>query len=305
MAGGEDAAVYGWPPPGLAQVPTGAVQLSPFDPAGVDLEELQDDGLAEVVLALPAGTIERRYVIAHGLRALRVGGALTALAPKNRGGARLAGELRAFGCEPAENSRRHHKICSCRRPTAVRGLREAIADGGPQIAPRLGLWSQPGVFSWDRLDAGSALLIDAGLSFSGRGADIGCGVGVLAQKALADPAVTGMLLVDFDARAIAAARRNITDSRASFLHADIRQQLPELADLDFAVMNPPFHAGGLRNHALGQEFIAGAAAALRKGGTCRMVANAALPYEVALAEVFSKVVQLGRVAGYKLFEAVK
>jgi len=289
----------------LAQAPTGAIQLSPFDPEGASLEALVDESLERVVLVLPGGTIERRYALAQALRALRPGGALTALAPKNRGGTRLAAELRQFACDPAEEAKRHHRICSCARPVTMRGLDEAIALGGPQIAPGLGLWSQPGVFSWDRIDAGSALLMESGLSFKGKGADIGCGVGVLALKALEAPSVTGIVLADIDARALAAARRNVTDPRASFVHADVRRSTVALADLDFVVMNPPFHAGGLRDHALGQEFIACAAAALRKGGTCRLVANAALPYEVALAEVFSKVVQVGRGGGYKLFEAIK
>jgi 16S rRNA (guanine1207-N2)-methyltransferase len=302
---GGEAGVYGWPPPGLARAPAGALQLSPFDPAGASLEALADESLDSVLLALPAGTIERRYALAQALRALRAGGAMTALAPKNRGGTRLAAELALFGCDPAEEARRHHRICSCARPAPMRGLDEAIALGGPQIAPSLGLWSQPGVFSWDGIDPGSALLMESGLSFKGKGADIGCGVGVLALKALEAPMVTGIVLVDIDARAVAACRRNVTDPRASFVHADIRQPTAALTDLDFVVMNPPFHAGGLRNHALGQEFIACAAAALSKGGTCRLVANAALPYEVALAEVFSKVVQVGRGGGYKLFEAIK
>lgn len=301
----DQSGAYGWPPSSLAQVPADAIQLSPFDPVGSSLEALVDESLDSVVLVLPPGTIERRYVLAQALRALRPGGALTALAPKNRGGTRLAAELKSFGCDPAEEARRHHRICSCARPSAPRGLGEAISLGGPQIVPRLGLWSQPGVFSWDRIDAGSALLMESGLSFTGKGADIGCGLGGLGRKALEARTVTGIVLADIDARAVAAARRNVTDPRASFIHADIRQSTAALADLDFVVMNPPFHAGGLRNHALGQEFIACAAAALRKGGTCRLVANAALPYEVALAEVFSKVVQIGRGGGYKLFEAIK
>ncbi len=298
-------AVYGWPPIGLADLAPTAIQLSPFDPAATALETVSDRSLESLVIAAPGGAIERRFVLAHGLRALRPGGSLTALAPKNRGGSRLADELRLFGCEPREDARRHHRICWCRKPSAPSELDRAISAGGPQIAPSLGLWSQPGLFSWDRLDGGSAALLACGFSFEGMGADVGCGVGVLARQALSNQAVTGLMLVDIDARAIVAARRNVTDPRAKFSHADIRQSPTPLANLDFVVMNPPFHQEGRENRALGQQFIAAAAAALRNGGVCRMVANAGLPYEIVLARAFSKVVQIARVDGYKVFEAVK
>ena len=304
-AAGAGCAVYGWPPMGLAEISPIAVQLSPFDPQATSLETVAGGSLASLVVAAPPGAVERRFVLAHGLRMLRTGGELTALAPKNRGGSRLANELRLFGCQPEEDARRHHRICRCRKPPAPKGLDRAIELGGLQVAPSLGLWSQPGVFSWDRLDPGSAALIASGLSFSGRGADIGCGIGVLAREVLADPAVTGLALIDIDDRAIAAARRNVTDPRASFAHADILRSPAMLADLDFVVMNPPFHHNGRQNQALGQQFIATAAGALRKGGVCRMVANSGLPYEAVLARAFSKVFQVARGGGYKILEAVK
>ncbi|HEY5072478.1 MAG TPA: methyltransferase [Caulobacteraceae bacterium] len=298
-------AVYGSPPPGLIGPPSGALQVSPLSPGAAALEEIADASLAGMIVAAPPGALERRFVLAHGLRALRVGGELIAVAPKKRGGARLNDELRAFGCEPMETARRHHRIVSCSRPAKMRGLAEAIAAGGPQIAPALGLWSQPGVFSWDRLDPGTALLLEAGHPFRGRGADFGCGVGVLGRAVLENREVTGLILADIDRRAISAAEQNIADSRAQFVHIDLRLAPTRFADLDFVVMNPPFHQVGRRSHSLGQGFIASAADALHAGGLCRIVANASLPYEGALARAFSKVTELGRRAGYKLFEAVK
>jgi 16S rRNA (guanine1207-N2)-methyltransferase len=298
-------AVYGWPPSSLAEVSDAAIQLSPFDPRAVALGEIADGELASAVIAAPPGAVERRFVLAHALRALQAGGLLTVLAPKNRGGSRLAAELRWFGCDPAEDARRHYRICRCSKPAAAENLDAAISLGRLQIAPSLGLWSQPGVFSWDRLDKGSAALLERGLAFNGDGADLGCGVGVLAREVLAGPGVARLLLVDIDARAIAAARLNVGDPRASFAHADVRNLSVLPADLDFVVMNPPFHHEGRQSLPLGQQFIAAAAAALRKGGLCRMVANAGLPYEVSLARAFSAVVQLARGEGYKIFEAIK
>ena len=78
-----------------------------------------------------------------------------------------------------------------------------------------------------------------------------------------------------------------------------------LTDLDFVVMNPPFHDGGAEDRALGVAFIETAAKALRKGGTCWLTANRHLPYERPLAGAFSKVELRAEAGGYKIYEARK
>jgi 16S rRNA (guanine1207-N2)-methyltransferase len=293
--------VYGFPPSALATANPEAIQVSPLSPGARAIEDVADGALDRAVILAPAGTIERRYVFAQALRALRPGAELIALAPKDKGGMRLRGDLESFGCAVAENARRHFRIVTCAAPAAPVGLAEAIASGGPRIAPRLGLWSQPGVFSWDRPDPGTRLLLDGLPPMKGRGADLGCGVGLLARAVLASPEVTDLRLVDIDARAVAAARRNIDDARAAFEHGDVRDPAP--AELDFVVMNPPFHDAGREDRALGQAFIAAAAARLKPGGVCRMVANVALPYEAALAACFARVIPVTQAHGYKVFEA--
>ena len=296
-------AVYGAPPTGLALVPGGAIQLSPFVVDAAALEDQPDACLDEMVIVAPPGAIERRYVLAQALRALKPSGRLVALAPKDKGGLRLRRELAAFGCEAADTARRHWRICAARRPDAPTGLAEAIAEGGPQVPPKLGLWSQPGVFSWDRPDPGSALLERHIADLAGAGADLGCGVGMLALAALASRALVSFALVDLDRRAIAAARRNVADPRASFLQADLRNDTPALGALDFVIMNPPFHDGGAEDKALGQAFIRTAAAMLKPGGALKMVANVGLPYEAVLAERFKDVRLIDQAPGYKVIEA--
>ena len=296
--------VYGDPWPDLVDLPAAARRFSPLHPGREAIEDVGEASLARMVVLAPPGVLERRFVLAHALRGLNEGGELIALAPKDRGGSRLRKELEAFGCTVTETARRHHRICVTHRPASPLGLVAALAEGGPQIAPSLGLWSQPGVFSWDRIDPGTAQLIASAPKLAGRGADFGCGVGVLARAVLETPAVTGLALIDIDARAIAAARRNIDDPRASFIQHDLREP-PPLTDLNFVVMNPPFHAAGVEDRSLGQTFIRRAATALKRGGTCHLVANIGMPYEAVLAECFTAVKPLGQQGGYKLFEARK
>ncbi len=294
------SAIYG--APALIETPPDARQVSPLAPGAAALEDAPDASLDSIAIAAPPGAVERRYVLAQALRALRPGGTLAAVAPKDKGGMRLRKELEAFGCAVVERSLRHQRLCECRRPDAPIGLAQAIAAGAPQTPPRLGLSSQPGVFSWDRPDPGSDLLAKHLGGIAGAGADLGCGVGALALAVLASSKVTALTLVDIDRRAIAAARRNVPDPRARFLQADLREPAPELAGLDFVIMNPPFHDAGEEDRSLGQTFIRRAAAMMRRGGVLRLVANIGLPYEATLAEAFDQARRLEQSGGYKVLE---
>lgn len=296
--------LYGIPAPGLVEVPAGAAQVSPLIPGSADLATLADASLDEAVILAPPGTLERDHVLAHVLRAVKPGGALTAFAPKDKGGSRLRKVLERFGCEVGDDARRHHRFCYVTRPDALRDIAQAIAAGAPRLVSSLGLWTQPGVFSWDRLDPGSALLLDSLPELSGKGADFGAGVGILGHNLLAAPGVTRLTLVEIDRRAVEAARRNLDDPRVEVAWADVRR-LDNLEGLDFVVMNPPFHDGGTEDRALGVAFIGAAAKALRKGGVCWLTANRHLPYEAPLDEAFAKVTLKAERGGYKIYEARK
>jgi len=298
-------AVYGLPPVDLAEVPGDAVQVSPLIPGSARLEDLPDGSLDAATVLAPPGTVERRYVLAHTLRALVPGGRMIALAPKDRGGARLAKELAAFDCPAADEPRRHHRICRLARPPEPAGIGAAIDEGGPRHVDNLALCTQPGIFSWDRLDPGTALLLANLPPLKGRGADLGCGLGILSRAILGSPAVTALTLVEVDRRAVEMAQRNVADPRATIVWADIRAAGTVPGSLDFVVMNPPFHDGGTEDQALGRTFIARAAVALRKGGTLWLVANAHLPYETALGAAFRDVSVTIQAGGYRVYEARK
>lgn len=291
-------------PPAVFDPPGDVVQTSPLIPGSTPLEDVAPGSAEAVMVYAPPGVLERRHALALALRALKVGGRLDVMAPKDKGGSRLRKELEAFGAEVAETAKAHHRRCVVVRPEALTGIEEAIAAGAPRLVPGLEAWSQPGVFAWDRIDPGSALLAEAMPALKGAGADLGCGYGALATVALRSPGVTGVRLVDLDRRAVAAARRNVEDGRASFEWADVRT-LEEAGDLDFVVSNPPFHDGGAEDKRLGQAFIRKAAGLLKKGGVLWLVANRHLPYEAELDAAFKRVRMAADQGGYKVFEAVK
>lgn len=297
------AGVYGMPPAELVDTPVAAIQFSPLIPGAQALELQGANPLAGMTMLAPPGTLERRYTIALGLRAIVPGGAFRVLAPKDQGGTRLRKEMQAFGCSVEETSRRHHRIVVCKRPDELSGVDEALSNGSVRLVEELGVWSQPGVFSWDRIDAGTALLLDHLPALSGRGADFGCGVGILARAVLASEKVSRLTLIDIDRRAVECARRNIKDARASFHWADLRDRIPALADLDFVVMNAPFHDAGTEDRTLPLRFVKRAAEVLRGGGVCWLTANRHLPYEEVMKSAFRRVVLKIETGGYKIYEA--
>lgn len=299
--------IYGRPPL-VFDPPGAATQTSPLIPGSTPLEDFAPGSADAAMIYAPPGVLERRYALALTLRALKPGGRLTTMALKDNGGSRLKKELLALGVEVAEDAKAHHRRCVVIRPEftpeAEQAINAAIEAGGPRIVPGLEAWSQPGVFAWDRIDGGSALLAGVLPPLKGAGADLGCGYGALATVALRSTAVTSLKMVDLDRRAVEAARRNVEDARVTLDWADARM-LEESADLDFVVMNPPFHDGGAEDRKLGQAFVRKAAGLLKKGGTLWIVANRHLPYEAELKAAFKRVTPLGDGGGYKLFEAVK
>lgn len=305
----ESVGLFGTPAQDLAAIPAGTVQFSPLIPGAAALEETAPASLDRMIMVAPPGTLERRYVLALSMRALKAGAPFLVMAPKAKGGGRIAAELESFGCNVCATSRRHHRIVETVRPMTFSAevqarLDVAIAEGEPCFAEAIASWSQPGIFSWDRIDPGTALLSSALPAPAGRGADFGCGLGIVARTVLAHPTVTHLDLVDIDRRAIAAAHRNVTDARVSFHWADLRR-FSGLSELDFVVMNPPFHDGGAEDCTLGEAFIRRAHAALRGGGALWLVANRHLPYESILASAFSRSVLRAEASGFKVYEATK
>ncbi|MDX2095275.1 MAG: methyltransferase [Alphaproteobacteria bacterium] len=299
-------AVYGTPPAHLLPLPEGAQPCSPLIPGSAALEDYAPESLRSAVIYAPANTTERRYTLALALRALAVGAPLTALAPADKGGRRLAMELAGFGCATTGEARRHHRIVSCTRPAQLLQIDEALAAGALHRHPAHGLWTQAGIFSWDRLDAGSALLLKHLPEFAGRGADLGCGLGVLSQQVLRSARVRELTAIDIDRRAISAAEKNLDDARARFIWADVRTTETDFPhNLDFVVMNPPFHDAGIEDKSLGQAFIRRAAAMLDSGGACWLVANRHLPYEAVFGECFLSHRLIADAEGFKIIEGIK
>jgi 16S rRNA (guanine1207-N2)-methyltransferase len=181
-----------------------------------------------------------------------------------------------------------------------------FSDWQAQPARVQGFVTRPGVFSADGIDPASALLIQhLPEKLSGKIADLGTGWGYLSASVLADhPAIKEMHLVEAEHSALDCARENVTDARASFHWADATRWTAP-ARLDAVIMNPPFHVGRAAEPDLGRAFIATAAASLAPNGQLWLVANRQLPYEAALAALFTQVDEIGGDKRFKILHATR
>jgi 16S rRNA (guanine1207-N2)-methyltransferase len=155
------------------------------------------------------------------------------------------------------------------------------------------LVSKPGVFAWDRLDGGTACLVDAmEIERCDRVLDLGCGTG-LAGVAAARRAPEGkVVLVDADLRAVRSARRTLetngVDTGEVFLSDGVSRVIG--SDLfDVVITNPPFHQGREMDYRVAHQFVRDSREVLRPGGRLFLVSNRFIDYEDLIHETFGSV----------------
>lgn len=250
------------------------------------------DRFAEVhVLATPSKQETLEY-LALARRAVSPGG-LIFLAVENGLGA--DGWRRRFRPERAD-SKYHARLLQLNP--------ELLPESGDPRALRTpegqDFESCPGLFSWDRFDPGSQMLLSCMPDeLPGYGADFGCGPGLLARELL--DRCERVDAFDVDVRAVAACRVN-TDGKVRTQWMDLAREGP-IRKYSWITLNPPFHAGGREQRALGIALLGRAVRNLEPGGTLWLVANQDLPYEAVLDELGMKCEQLKRKGGYKVLQA--
>lgn len=163
----------------------------------------------------------------------------------------------------------------------------------------------PGMFSFDRVDAGSKLLVDnLPGDLRGSAADFCAGWGyVAAEMAARSPGLSALDLYEADFDALEAARGNLGNTMAQgFFWTDLLAE-PVERRYDVIAMNPPFHRSRAAEPEIGAGMIRAAAKALKPGGRLFMVANRQLPYEAVLSAAFASHAELARDGMFKVFSA--
>jgi 16S rRNA (guanine1207-N2)-methyltransferase len=163
------------------------------------------------------------------------------------------------------------------------------------------------VFSRNRLDFGSSLLLETIITTLGRKTgrllDLGCGygaVGIVLKRVLPALDVT---LCDINERAVALARANALRNQARFLEIVVSDALRDVAGpFDIIATNPPIRAGKQTVY----RFFAEAAERLRPQGVLYVVMRKQQGAPSALnrlRQLFAEAAVIERSAGYWVIRA--
>ena len=264
-----------------------------------------------VLSHLPRGRIVQEEFIRGAAQVLRPGGCLYFVAHKRTGikGA-IAYARTLFGqCGVVRQKKGHHVALAVKPDELQLTPQEDSYDthtidlDGIQTT----LISKPGVFAWDRLDAGSAALVNA-MEIHTRDyvLDLGCGTGLIGLAA-ARRAVDGqVVLVDADVRATESARRTLQANLATntqVLPSDCGSAILDRR-FDVVVTNPPFHQGGGVSYKVACQFVRDAAHVLHRDGRLFLVANRFLRYGDLIRQTFGDVTTAYADSRYHVLTAV-
>ena len=279
--------------------------------AGVTVEpEPQDEGydLALVLAGRHRG--QNELWVAEAFARVRPGGRVVVAGGKTDGAASLARRLAALGDVEGRASKHHGVVFWLVRGEETTGIADALRAANPPLTLEGGFRTVPGLFSHDRVDAGSLLLaqsLPAGLK--GAAADFGAGWGYLSVSlARLAPDVASIDLFEASFVACAAAKANMAalapDMPARALWHDLAAE-PVERRYDTIVMNPPFHHGRAAEPAIGEGMIRAASKALKPGGRLYLVANRPLPAETVLQQHFARHGETARDERFKVLWAVR
>ncbi|TWG92383.1 16S rRNA (guanine1207-N2)-methyltransferase [Mesorhizobium sp. J18] len=302
------------PPPGFRPPPGFVADLAlvqDFRPYFLDLEragyrvapEAGGDGYDLVLVLCGRHRGQNERWIGDALRRVKAGGRVLVAGGKTEGIASLRKRLGALLEIEGHASKHHGVVIWLQRQEGPIDLSvpktadTGLVGGAYETAP--------GMFSHDRIDPGSRLLLEnLPLDIAGHVADFGAGWGYLSAEAAAR--FTGIKAIDlYEAHyaSLEAARRNVAarhpDLPARYFWHDLLAE-PLSERYDAIVMNPPFHQGRAAAPDIGKNFIKAAAGALSRGGRLFLVANSGLPYEETLAASFSAYGETVRNAGFKI-----
>lgn len=246
--------------------------------------------------------------VAEALERVSVGGLIVVAGSKDDGIASLKKRVASL-IEIEDQLPKYHGVAFWfRRPaddTAIPALKEgngdAIVEGG--------YLTKPGMFSHDKIDTASRMLVESlPLDVKGAVADFCSGWGYLAKEAATRwSRINTLDLYEADYEAVEASRQNLENIKTpapNFHWFDLISEKPA-KKYDVILMNPPFHQGRAAEPDIGQAMIGAASAALKPGGRLFMVANRRLPYERVLAGVFSSHAEIAGNGAFKVFAAKK
>lgn len=166
----------------------------------------------------------------------------------------------------------------------------------------------PGVFSQEKLDAGTRLLLEHLPGLKGTLFELGCGAGAITLALLSNNEQCEVVSSDIDLLAVKSTQRNIAragfEERCNVIWSDGMSQVPNQR-FDALITNPPFHIGIKTHYAPTERFFTQADQWLKRGGMLWWVANDFLDYQSLLGPSFNRIEEITHRSGFRVFKAVR
>ncbi|UVK43541.1 class I SAM-dependent methyltransferase [Mesorhizobium sp. AR07] len=267
--------------------------------------EGDDFDMALVLAGRHRGLNELR--IAEALERVAPGGLVVVAGGKDEGIASLRKRIDELVQLEGHLPKYHGIAFWFRRPADLAAAQDLRA-ANPDLLVEGRFRTAPGMFSFDRIDTGSKLLVEnLPNDLRGSVADFCAGWGyVAAEIAARSPGISALDLHEADFASLEAAKLNLAGGRQSiardYFWTDLLKE-PVEKRYDAIAMNPPFHRSRAAEPEIGAGMIRAAAKALKPGGRLFMVANRQLPYEPVLSAAFSSHAEFARDGMFKVLVA--
>lgn len=166
------------------------------------------------------------------------------------------------------------------------------------------VWSKPGIYGWQKIDTGSALLAEQFDTIFPQPPrtvlDLGCGYGYLSLCAAGLWPTTKIVATDNNVAATQACEKNLSlwCDRAEIVLANCGDGID--ARFDAVLCNPPFHQGFDVDGDLTARFLQSAHAHLLPTGRAVFVVNQFIPLERKAEALFRRVTEVCRAQGFKV-----
>lgn len=157
--------------------------------------------------------------------------------------------------------------------------------------------SKPGLFGWNKIDAGSAVLVEQIRDAIGDKnpkscLDLGCGYGYLTLAAAhldCCKQIATWILTDNNAAALTAAQANVQANKLAgeVIAADAGRNID--SEVDLLLCNPPFHQGFNVDGDLTDKFLRSAQRLLAPDGVALFVVNQFIPLERKASGLFKDI----------------
>lgn len=212
-------------------------------------------------------------------------------------------------CGPSDtlSTKGHGRIVAATAPAKRDRARDTLSAwrrvSPLELAGRTRDWvTYPGLFSANRLDDGTALMLTAlpPLRPVARVLDYGCGSGTIAA-AIRDKLPGAQIeVLDADSVALLAAQENVREARA-ILGTNLNAA--GATRYDAILSNPPLHDGVAEDHGALERLIAQAPKHLRPGGVLQMVVQRRVPLGQALEALFAEHAVVAENGRYRVWRA--